>query len=413
MVACHLRYAIASDMKGTPLMAKNRDKTSKPVSDETAHGGGIASKFVPVSEDVIVDTETGNQMMPARDADPLGVPARVASTVLDGIKAVGGVMSKVPSVATKVSDGIGTVAYRLRDGGRAAARGVERAVNGYDRYDTYDAGSFMLRTVDDALTYVVRHPGCLPWLSDDDLAKVEDASSVISAKRILAGGDYYDGEVAGDDAVSAPIRDFGTTVSDAFPKAWDWVGQHVMCPAGGAMVARRRGIGAVVASMERMSGRRGRASMASFPADALVAFSDALDRMSSSIHGYKPDYVEAGDMLRERGDEWLDRQGSVDLMMLSVTGKGHGDLMRKNGDGTVQLRTNREIGADFAAWFDDLRLASDVLGAYGRWIGGQDLREAVETFGDDANRDSIDDGLRREFLRVWGWIGRHIDDLWD
>lgn len=403
-------------------MAKKKDRTTKSkVISKDAHdidaGNETPSRFVPVSEDVVIDAETGNQMRPARHADALGTAAHVASTAaataLGGVRAVGGIVSKTPRAAAMVADGIGTVAYRLRDGSRTVACGIERAVNGYDRYDTYDAGSFMLRTVDDVLTYVARHPGHLPWLSEGDLAKVEDASSVISAKRILASGDYYDGEVAGDDVVSAPIREFGMTVSDAFPAAWDWVGQCVMYPAGGTVAPKRRGLTSVIAGIERVSGRRGRASMSSFPSDVLIAFSDALDRMSSNIHGYKPDYIDGSDMLRERDAEWLDQQGSVDLMMLTVTGKGHGDLMRRNGDGTVQLKTNREIGADFAAWFDDLRLASDVLGAYGRWVGGQDLREAVETFGDDANRDSIDDGLRREFLRVWGWIGRHIDDLWD
>lgn len=166
-------------------------------------------------------------------------------------------------------------------------------------------------------------------------------------------------------------------------------------------------------------------------------FPDWLRRYEKMTVGYPNDYDDPDKWLVKHDDGWEDEPCSASILFIdarspraksparehfgkaldALRGAEHDDKSdrwsnwKRDDNGLLSAKTNREVGIGYVAWLTDIEYAADIIEEYNRWddiLYSSGQRQLYGT--DEANRMYAE--CERKFREVWDWIGRNIMGMW-
>lgn len=201
-------------------------------------------------------------------------------------------------------------------------------------------------------------------------------------------------------------------VNDSFMLAWQWIGANVMSRSAPKPVTSDNEIacrvkavtGKVTSPLMRALVKYDMSSVTDFQVTECRRLAEMLGTMAEKAHSYpcsygeKPHLSECDDFASNSYWNILDEE-----------------YMKEQDDGSYRVKTNEEVGIEYAAWTNDLNTASHVLKAYADWVldGTRSEQMFDSPIGVRIDDEAVMDGFKTSFDRVWRWLGEHINDLWD
>lgn len=219
-------------------------------------------------------------------------------------------------------------------------------------------------------------------------------------------------------------------------EAWEWYGRNIMNPdvfvkPGGLFPKNnfQKAVQFCKDVKDRYYGGYTNIDMKdSFCVDELRLYVEWLYKNIRHLHGSPCYYYEKGYNLKEKKEDWKDRQ-CLALMMVE---DGFSDYYndRDEEKELITPKTREQIGLDFCAWLEDLIYAAEILSLYAEWLSpvpadddfnSSNKASTIHTLSLKENLEIVDaeyayrldKEIREEFMKVWMWMGKNILALWN
>lgn len=316
--------------------------------------------------------------------------------------------------------------------------GFENGFRGWCDSDIMNLGDRLCERLGEMLVYLSAQE------YDDDQAeyakRLKDAAACISAYTEVVDNLSLLGRIETIGEPDHPydpqiVKDAYADAKAAFFEQWDWVGENVVGPGfvmphghgdtakapdyhvrsyyPGIIANTGKHARAIRDAVERTASpnRFSKRDIDNMPYSEQARTTSMLYEFARSVHGMPEGYYGSGCELKERGEDWLERQALAASIM------GNRDVAKaivheKNEDGTIGIMKNAK-DPDWAAWIEDITYAADVISSWREWSEPGGMKEKMVSCGISQELiDELETKQYAEFKKAWHWIGDNVGALW-
>lgn len=345
----------------------------------------------------------------------------------------------VRGAATEIRWAMRDAAGTARGAARVPIDARSRLTRDYDSRDLWELGSSVCKRMCGLLGTLA---AAMREADNPMASRMEEAREVIWAWEGYDNDMLVSWDSRGHASESVPdgVR---SALEHRFEEEWRWVGLVVMGAGTAHACSAVLPTGADAPPMgirARMAADRLRRRLpsAGIPVDRLPAYelhrlSAMLDDFARDEVGHPVGYAASEHVLVDREEGWEAQPLPIGVALSgnSAVREAAAEVARTADRGGVVVdHTVRcsDIGADYAAYLDDLTVAADGIGAWADWLDGiagvasgdggdtcslpVAVRLAAETEDGAEAARAMEQGMVDRFMRAWEWLGHNLHGLW-